>query len=75
MFRLTQAPNVAIAQVWADLLCEAGYAATVERRYLSSIAGELPLRRARPRNELCALERPLAPGLEQTKNQRQRLYL
>ena len=41
MFRLTQAPNLAIAQVWADLLCEAGYAATVERRYLSSIAGQM----------------------------------
>lgn len=42
MFRLTQAPNLAIAQVWADLLCEAGYPATVERRFLSSVAGELP---------------------------------
>lgn len=42
MVRLTRAPNIAIAQLWADLLCEAGYAATVERRYLSSIAGELP---------------------------------
>ena len=42
MRRLTQAPNVAIAQIWADLLCEAGYAATVERRFLSSVAGELP---------------------------------
>ena len=42
MRRLTQAPNVAIAQIWADLLCEAGYPATVERRFLSSVAGELP---------------------------------
>ena len=42
MRRLTQAPNVAIAQLWADLLCEAGYPATVERRFLSSVAGELP---------------------------------
>ena len=48
MRRLTQAPNVAIAQVWADLLCEAGYAATVERRYLSSIAGQLPPDQCRP---------------------------
>lgn len=42
MRRLTQAPNVAIAQVWADLLCEAGYPASVQRQYLSSVAGELP---------------------------------
>ena len=48
MFRLTQAPNAAIAQVWADLLCEAGYMATVERRDLSSIAGQLPPDQCRP---------------------------
>lgn len=42
MRRLTRAPNLAIAQLWADLLCEAGYPATVERRYLGSVAGELP---------------------------------
>ena len=42
MRRLTRAPNLAIAQLWADLLCEAGYPATVERRFLSGVAGELP---------------------------------
>ena len=42
MRRLRHAPNAAIAQIWADLLCEAGYPATVERRYLTSVAGELP---------------------------------
>ena len=42
MYRLTRAPNIAIAQLWADLLCEAGLPATVERRYLSAVAGELP---------------------------------
>ncbi|MDO5626640.1 MAG: DUF2007 domain-containing protein [Pseudomonadota bacterium] len=42
MRRLTHAPNAAIAQIWADVLCEAGYPATVERRFLSSVAGELP---------------------------------
>lgn len=42
MLRLKQAPNAAIAQVWADLLCEAGYPATVERLHLSSLAGQLP---------------------------------
>lgn len=42
MIRLTQAPNAAIATIWADLLCEAGYPATVQRLFLSSAAGELP---------------------------------
>lgn len=42
MFRLTRAPNTAIAQIWADLLCEAGYPATVERQHLTSIAGQVP---------------------------------
>ena len=42
MRRLAQAPNVAIAVLWADTLCQAGIAATVQRQYLSSVAGELP---------------------------------
>ena len=42
MQRLTQAPNIAIATVWRDLLCEAGIPATVQRQYLSSAAGQLP---------------------------------
>ena len=42
MKRLRSAPNAAIAQIWADLLCEAGLPATVERRHLTSVAGELP---------------------------------
>ena len=42
MLRLTPPPNAAIAQVWADVLCEAGYPATVERLHLTSIAGEIP---------------------------------
>ena len=48
MRRLTRAPNAAIAQLWADLLCEAGYPATVERRFLSSVAGELPPDQCQP---------------------------
>ena len=31
MLRLTQAPNIAIATLWADLLCEAGMTASVQR--------------------------------------------
>src|SRR5690606_10830084 len=42
MLRLTQAPNIAIATLWADLLCEAGMAASVQRQYLGAAAGHLP---------------------------------
>jgi hypothetical protein len=42
MRRLTQAPNIAIAALWADTLREAGIAATVQRQFLSSVAGEIP---------------------------------
>ena len=42
MQRLTQAPNVALATLWADLLCEAGMPATVQRQYLGAAAGHLP---------------------------------
>ena len=40
--RVAQAPNLAIAALWADLLCQSGIAATVQRQFLSSAAGELP---------------------------------
>ena len=42
MRRLIQAPNLAIAALWADTLQEAGIAASVQRQFLSGIAGELP---------------------------------
>ena len=42
MRRLTQAPNIAIAALWADMLREAGITATVQRQFLSSVAGEIP---------------------------------
>ena len=42
MLRLTQAPNLAIATLWADALVVEGIAASVQRQYLSSVAGELP---------------------------------
>ena len=42
MQRLTQAPNIAIATLWADLLCEAGMTASVQRQYLGAAAGHLP---------------------------------
>jgi uncharacterized protein YlaI len=42
MRRLTTAPNLAIATLWADLLAQGGLEASVQRAYASSIAGELP---------------------------------
>lgn len=42
MRRLTPAPNLAIATLWADMLTQAGIEARVQRAYASSIAGELP---------------------------------
>jgi hypothetical protein len=40
--RLTTAPNLALATLWADLLTRAGVATSVQRAYASSIAGEVP---------------------------------
>jgi hypothetical protein len=48
MKRLVQAPNLAIATLWADLLTQAGLAANVQRAYSSSIAGEIPPDQALP---------------------------
>jgi hypothetical protein len=42
MQRLTQAPNLAIATLWADALAIEGIATSVQRQYLSGLAGELP---------------------------------
>jgi hypothetical protein len=42
MLRLTQAPNLAIATLWADALAVEGIATSVQRQYLAGVAGELP---------------------------------
>ena len=42
MPRLTQAPNLAIATLWADALQAEGIEASVQRQYLGSAMGELP---------------------------------
>lgn len=42
MKRVLQAPNLALATLWADQLTSAGIAASVQRAWTSSIAGELP---------------------------------
>lgn len=42
MKRVLQAPNLALATLWADQLSAAGVAARVQRAFASGIAGELP---------------------------------
>ena len=42
MRRLAQAPNLAIAALWADTLRQAGIVVTLQRQFLSGAAGELP---------------------------------
>jgi hypothetical protein len=46
--RLISAPNLAIATLWSDLLCQAGVDANVQRAWGSSIAGEIPPDQALP---------------------------
>ncbi len=48
MPRLTQAPNLAIATLWADALRSAGIATSVQRQFLSGVAGELPPDQCQP---------------------------
>ena len=48
MRRLITAPNLALATLWADMLSHAGIAATVQRAFAGSIAGELPPDQALP---------------------------
>jgi hypothetical protein len=42
MRRLLQAPNLALATLWADQLSGAGIPAHVDRAYASGIVGEIP---------------------------------
>ena len=42
MKRLLQAPNLALATLWADQLRAAGVDAGVQRAFASGIAGEIP---------------------------------
>jgi hypothetical protein len=46
--RLLQAPNLALATLWAEQLSAAGYASRVLRAYASGIAGEIPPDQALP---------------------------
>jgi len=42
VLRLTQAPNIAIAALWVDVLRQAGIDASMQRYFLGAAAGELP---------------------------------
>ena len=42
MRRLAQAPNIAIAALWVDVLKQAGFSASMQRYFLGGLAGELP---------------------------------
>ena len=42
MKRVLKAPNLALATLWADMLSGVDIAATVQRAWTGSIAGELP---------------------------------
>jgi hypothetical protein len=42
MKRLLQAPNLALATLWADQLAGAGIGVSVQRAYASGIAGHIP---------------------------------
>lgn len=48
MKKLLQAPNLAIATLWADMLVGVGIGATVQRAYASGIAGEIPVDQSLP---------------------------
>jgi len=48
MIRLIQAPNLAIATLWADVLNGTGITVTVQRAFASSIAGQIPPDQALP---------------------------
>ena len=48
MKRLMQAPNLALATLWADQLTHAGIGASVQRAYASGIAGQIPPDQALP---------------------------
>ena len=48
MKKLLQAPNLALATLWADQLSGAGLPANVQRAFASGIAGQIPPDQALP---------------------------
>jgi hypothetical protein len=77
MLRLTRAPNIAIAALWADALGQAGFDASVQRYFLGSVAGELPPDQCQPEVWLVndADEVPARAMLESLQNRPQRRWM
>ena len=77
MLRLARAPNIAIAALWADVLQQAGFSATVQRYFLGSVAGELPPDQCQPEIWLAQdHEKPQAEALlNRLQNLPQRRWL
>lgn len=64
MLRLTRAPNLALAALWVDVLSQAGVAASLQRGFLGSAAGELPPDQCQPEVWLHDIaQEPLARAL------------
>ena len=77
MQRLAHAPNIAVAQLWADMLNGEGIETTVQRYFISSIAGDMPPDQCLP--ELWVMQDaqlPLAKQvLQQLQNPPQRRWV
>ena len=48
MKRLIQAPNLALASLWCDMLTQAGFDVSVQREFAAGIAGQIPPDQALP---------------------------
>jgi hypothetical protein len=76
MKRLTQAPNLAIATLWADALEREGIATTVQRQYLVGGIGDLAPDQCLPEIWITELHQEARAGeiLSQLKNVKQRRW-
>lgn len=77
MRRIACAPNIAIAALWADMLKQAGFSASVQRYYLGGLAGEMPPDQCLPEVWLAHdhEEAPARDLLHQLQNMPQRRWL
>jgi hypothetical protein len=69
MQRLAHAPNIAVAQLWADMLNGEGIETTVQRYFISSIAGDMPPDQCLP--ELWVMQDAQLPLAKQVLHQLQ----
>ncbi|TAG02359.1 MAG: DUF2007 domain-containing protein [Betaproteobacteria bacterium] len=76
MKRLTQAPNLAIATLWADALERQGIATSLQRQYLAGGIGDLPPDQSLPEIWIAELhqEARALELLDQLKNVPQRRW-